>query len=61
MTQKQLITAIKHNLIVKALAERLEKRGKNKKVMMGAARGKLLHLAFGVLGSKTHFDHSYSL
>ena len=39
------ITAIRHNPVVRALAERLERLHKPKKVIIGAAMRKLMHLA----------------
>lgn len=53
------ITAIRFNPIVKALAARLESRGKEKKVIIGAAMRKLLQLAYGVLKSGRPFDPDY--
>jgi transposase len=54
------ITAIQHNPLVKALAERLRARGKPKKVIIGAAMRKLLHIAYGVLKNQTFFDPHYA-
>jgi len=54
------ITAILHNPLVKALAERLQAQGKPKKVIIGAAMRKLLHLAYGVLKHQTYFDPNYA-
>lgn len=54
------ISAICHNPIVKALAERLQARGKSKKVIRGAAMRKLLHLAYGVLKNQIPFDPAYA-
>lgn len=54
------ITAIQHNPIVKALAERLEARGKPRKVIIGAAMRKLLHIAYGVLKHQSPFDPAYA-
>ena len=54
------LVAIKHNPIVKALAERLESYGKEKMVIVGAAMRKLLQLAYGVLKSGVPFDPNYS-
>ncbi len=54
------ITAMQHNPLVKALADRLEARGKPKKVIIGAAMRKLLHLAYGVLKNQTPFDPTYA-
>jgi transposase len=53
------ITAIRHNPIVKALADRLKSRGKEKMVIIGAAMRKLLQLAYGVLKSGQPFDPDY--
>ena len=50
------ITAIQHNPIVKQLAQRLQAKGKPKKVIIAAAMRKLLHLAYGVLKNKTPFN-----
>jgi transposase len=54
------LTAIKYNPIVKALASRLESRGKEKMVIVGAAMRKLLQLVYGVLKSGQPFDPHYS-
>lgn len=54
------ITAIRHNPIVKALALRLESRGKEKMVIIGAAMRKLIQLAYGVLKSGRPFDPNYA-
>lgn len=54
------ITAISHNPLVKALAERLQAQGKPKKVIIGAAMRKLLHIAYGVLKHQTYFDPNYA-
>ena len=54
------ITAIRYNPLVKALADRLQARGKAKKVIIGAARRKLLHIAYGVLKNQTPFDPAYA-
>jgi transposase len=54
------LTAIKHNPLVRALAARLEQRGKPKKVIIAAAMRKLLHLAYGVLKNKKPFDPNYA-
>ena len=53
------LTAIQHNPIVKALALRLEKRGKTGMTIVGAAMRKLLQLAYGVLKSGQPFDPNY--
>ena len=54
------ITAIRHNPLLKELADRLQARGKAKKVIIGAAMRKLLHLAYGVLKNQTPFDPAYA-
>ncbi len=54
------IVAIKHNPIIRDLAQRLEKEGKPKKVIICAAMRKLLHIAFGVVKHRTSFDPNYS-
>lgn len=54
------ITAITHNPCVKALAQRLQARGKSKQVIRGAAMRKLMHLAYGVLKHQTPFDPAYA-
>lgn len=54
------ITAMQYNPIVRALKERLEARGKDWKVIVGAAMRKLLHLAYGVLKNQTPFDPNYA-
>jgi transposase len=53
------ITAIKHNPVVKKLAQRLEAKGKPKMVIIAAAMRKLIHLAYGVLKNKTPFDPNW--
>jgi transposase len=54
------ITAIQHNPLIKAMAERLKARGKSQKVIIGAAMRKLLHLAYGVLNNQSYFDPYYA-
>ena len=54
------ITAITHNPCVKALAQRLQARGKSKQVIRGAAMRKLMHLAYGVLKHQSPFDPAYA-
>ena len=50
------ITAKKHNPIVKIFCERLQKAGKPKMLIIGAAMRKLLHITYGVLKSGRPFD-----
>jgi len=54
-------TVIKHNPVVIALAIRLQKKNKEKMVIVGAAMKKLLQIAYGVLKSETPFDPNYAL
>ena len=54
------LSAIRFNPIVKALAIRLESRGKEKMVIVGAAMRKLLQLIYGILKSGQPFDPNYS-
>jgi transposase len=52
------MSALRFNEAVKALGDRLEKRGKEKMVIIGAAMRKLLHICYGVLKSGRPFDAS---
>lgn len=54
------ITALRFNPIIRALGERLAKKGKKKMVIIGAAMRKLLQLAYGILKSKQPFDPNYA-
>lgn len=54
------ITAIRDNPIIRALAVRLEKRGKHNMAIITAAMRKLVHIAYGVLKNKTPFDPNYA-
>ncbi len=54
------MTAIKHNPLVIALALRLEKKDKEKMVIIGAAMKKLLQISYGVLKSGMPFDPNYA-
>jgi transposase len=54
------LTAIRHNPLIRALADRLRAKGKPKKVILGAAMRKLLHFAYGVLKHRTPFDPAYA-
>jgi transposase len=53
------VTAMRWNPLVKPLVERLQKRGKLPKVILGAVMRKLIHLAYGVLKSGKPFDPNY--
>lgn len=55
------MTAIRHNVAVRALFDRLVARGKPRKLALGAAMRKLLHLAWGVIRSGKNFDPSIAL
>ncbi len=50
------LAAIRCNPQVRALAERMRKRGKKGKVIVIAAMRKLIHIAFGVLKHQTPFQ-----
>ena len=50
------ITAVKYNQIVKALADRLSRRGKRPMQIVCAAMRKLLHIAFGVIKNNRPYD-----
>jgi transposase len=54
------ITALQHNPAVQKLAKRLEARGKTKSVIQGAAKRKLMHLAYGVVKNGKPFDPAYT-
>jgi len=54
------MNAIRHNPIVKQLADRLKAKGKPPMVIIGAAMRKLLHLVYGVLKHKTPFDPQWA-
>ncbi len=53
------LSAMNHNPIAKALAERLTDRGKERMTIVGAVMRKLVHLAYGVLKHKRPFDPNY--
>ena len=55
------MTAMKHNSLVIALALRLEKRNKEKMVIIGAAMRKLLQISYGVLKSGIPFNPNYAI
>jgi transposase len=50
------LNAIRHNPLVKQLADRLRAKGKSNLVIIGAAMRKLLHLVFGVVKHQQPFD-----
>ena len=50
------LVAMTHNPVVRALKQRLRERGKANKQIICAAMRKLLHIAYGVLKSRTPFD-----
>lgn len=53
------LAAMRFNPIVRALALRLEERGKARMTIVAAAMRKLVHLAFGVLKTGLPFDPNY--
>ncbi|HXW00974.1 MAG TPA: transposase [Anaerolineae bacterium] len=53
------ISAMQWNPLVIPLVERLQKRGKLPKVILGAVMRKLIHLAYGVLKTGKPFDPNY--
>lgn len=53
------ITALKHNPIIRALAQRLLAKGKSKMCVVAAAMRKLLHLIFGVLKHQQPFNPNW--
>ncbi len=53
------VTAMYHNPILRAFAERLRAAGKATMVIIGALMRKLLHQAYGVLKSGRPFDPNY--
>ncbi len=53
------LTAMRYNPIVREFSQRLEARGKPKKVIIMAAMRKLLHIIFGVWKSGQPFDPAY--
>lgn len=55
------ISAKKHNPTIRIFCERLEKAGKPKMVIIGAAMRKLLHLIYGVLKSGKPFDANFAM
>lgn len=55
------MTAIRHNVAVRALFDRLVARGKPRKLALGAAMRKLLHIAWGVIRSGKLFDPKTAL
>jgi len=55
------MVAKQHNPIVRSFCQRLERHGKNKMQLLGAAMRKLIHIAFGVLKSGKAFDPTHEL
>ncbi|GAB5492116.1 MAG: IS110-like element IS621 family transposase [Phototrophicaceae bacterium] len=53
------MSAIRHNMPLKAFYERLLANGKHKKVALCAVARKLLCMAFGVVKHQTNFDPNY--
>lgn len=55
------LTAKTHNRVVNAFCNRLENRGKDKAVVIGAAMHKLIRLVYGVWKNREPFDPEYAL
>lgn len=55
------LSAMRCNPLVRALADRLSKKGKPTMVIIAAAMRKLLHLAYGVLKTGLPFDPDHTL
>jgi transposase len=55
------LVAIRHNVAVRALFDRLLDRGKPPKLALGAAMRKLLHIAWGVVRSGSPFNAGRAL
>lgn len=53
------VSALNHNPILRAFAERLRQRGLRGKAVVVAVMRKLLHLAYGILKSGQSFDPDY--
>jgi transposase len=54
------LCAMQHNPLIGQLVARLQQRGKQPMVIVGAIMRKLLHLAFGVLKSGRPFDPNFA-
>lgn len=54
------MAAIRFNDPIKALAERLQEKGKTRMVQIGAAMRKLLHQMFGVIKNQQAFDPAFA-
>lgn len=50
------VSAIKHNPLIKAFADRLRSAGKSNMVIIGAVMRKLLHIAYGILKTGQPFN-----
>lgn len=55
------LVAIRHNPIIKTFYDRLRKAGKAPKSAIAACMRKLLHIAYGILKSKTPFNPSIAI
>lgn len=53
--------AMRLNPVIRAFYERLVNRGKSKKVALVAYMRKMLHLIWGVLKTRSHFDPQYAV
>lgn len=54
------LASLRFNPVIREMKERMEKAGKPKMVIVGAAMRKLVHLIYGVLKTKKPFDPNYS-
>ena len=52
------LAALRYNPAIKAMKERLQKSGKSKMAIVGAAMRKLVHIIFGVLKNDRPFNHN---
>jgi transposase len=55
------LCAKRHNPVIQAFWDRLQRNGKNGKAITCAAMRKLIHIAFGVIKSGKPFDPNYAL
>lgn len=55
------VSAITHNPVIIALAQRMAHNKKHKMCIIGAAMRKLIHIAYGVLKNQTPFDPNWGV
>ena len=51
-----IVVALRYNPTIMAMKQRLEKSGKKKMVIIGAAMRKLVHIIYGVLTTRTPYN-----